>query len=30
VIREEIGAELTGPDGESLGEALDALADEQD
>ena len=28
IVREEIGAELTGPEGESLGEALDALADE--
>jgi regulatory protein len=28
VIREEIGAELSGPDGESLAEALDSLADQ--
>jgi hypothetical protein len=27
LIREEIGAELSGPDGESLSEALDSLAD---
>jgi regulatory protein len=28
IIREEIGAELSGPDGESLSEALDSLADQ--
>jgi regulatory protein len=28
VVREEVGAELTGADGESVAEALDALADE--
>jgi regulatory protein len=30
VVREEIGAELSGPEGESLADALDALADDTD